>query len=568
MGYFINDIANETKTPAKVSLSGNPNFIRFESKEGVNKPVEISIDVIGTGYYLDDSDPNNQKFINVTEFKILEAKTNITHAMRGTSDISEITEDTFYIGPQLDFPVPGWPAWELYKTAESLMNALRQNSFIGNNFDISLPPVQNPDGTLRPGKIIKLKSKGSGNDYAFGITATDTRLYDSFLNIDGDPENTTSGDTISEGNDPVEIQLDIYSDTGVFLGENDKPNDSNAGTYIKTLSKSYANAPVWFDVNVLGAARHSTDFLNSEGWINTGTVRDFRFIAKRFVNDTGTYENTIFYYSNILYMMTGYKRGLEANDLSEYIYNTVENNIAKPLSNQPLLTHIKGQTQYFNFILSDPDRGVDLGASEYNIGIMYRLYSQSKKPIATVVSHEQNRKLFNIVNTIQLDIDNVIEEYGNIGYVEACLCRSGEQASESSKFNILPECLHKVNDFAFLNALGGWSSFNFPGTETTDFKASVNTIYKTQTPSHTISSEIESVYAKETEEQFTVQTMPIRKDVCDWLKELSSSVAVYELATKRYIVVDELNIKTETKDDLFRLEMKYHYSDRYNNLIV
>lgn len=574
MGYFINNIANETKTPARVSLSDNPNFIQFESKSGSNTPVEISINIISTGYYLDDSDPGNQKFINVTEFTIREAKTNNEYVLRGTSDISEITEDTFYIGPQLDFPIPGWPAWQLYQVAGSLRDALRRNDFIGSNFDISLPPVQNPDGTLSQGNVIKIKSKGSGDDYAFKIIASDSRLTENFFTVTGNPENTSSGDTISAGYNPVEVQIDIYQDTGVFPGEDDKPGDNNSGTYVKTLSKSYANRPIWFNTNVVDSNRHSIDFLNLEGWVNTGTVKDFRFIARRFINDVGKYENSVFYYSNVLYMITGYTRSLEHNNLSDYVFDTFEGNLVKPLANQPVLTHIKGQAQYFNFILSDPDRSKDLGDNEYSLGIIYRLYTQSKRFIADIPLHQQSRKLFNIVNTIRLDIDAAIGDHVNVGYVEVYLSRRYPNienpvvTSYPLKFNILPECLYKVNDFAFLNPLGGWSSFNFSGTETTDFKASTNSIYKTQTPDHTISSEIESVYTKETEEQFTAQTMPIRKDVCDWLKELSSSVAVYELSSKRYIVVDELNIKSDTKDDLFRLEMKYHYSDRYNNLIV
>ena len=316
MGYFIYKIADETKTPAKVSLSDNPNFIQFESEPSTNEPVEISIDVLRVGYHLDDSDPNNMKFINVTKFTIVEKKTNIEHPLKGTSDISDIDRDTFYLGPLLDLPIEGWPAWQNYQTAESLKNALQQNDFIGNNFDITLPPKENPDGSITRGNIIKLKSKGSGDNYAFKIIADDARLYDDFFTVTGNPENTTNGDSISEGYNPVEIQLDIYQDTGVFLGENDKPNNDNLGTYVKTLSKAYSYNPIWFNVNILDANIHSTDFLNSTGWIDTGTIKDFRFTAKRFTADSEKYEIATFYYSNVLYMLTCYKRNLELNDLS------------------------------------------------------------------------------------------------------------------------------------------------------------------------------------------------------------------------------------------------------------
>ncbi|SBW07338.1 hypothetical protein KL86DYS2_13146 [uncultured Dysgonomonas sp.] len=58
--------------------------------------------------------------------------------------------------------------------------------------------------------------------------------------------------------------------------------------------------------------------------------------------------------------------------------------------------------------------------------------------------------------------------------------------------------------------------------------------------------------------------MPVRREVCNWFKEMSASRMVYELATQRYIIVDEMNIKPNSKDELYRVEMKYHYSDSYN----
>ena len=443
---------------------------------------------------------------------------------------------------------------EKYRTAENIRECLMAHIFFRSNFRITVPVINN-DGVLENGDTVRIQSIGTGHQVAFSFDTLDA----SFIRLTGNPEDTINNDTISGGEGIVDMEIEMYRDTNVFLGMDDMPQTNQSiGIHLATLSKSYFDSPIWFDLNSLinSSKKISANFLNTEGWCDAGTLTDFRFTAR-------LAEGTQFYVSNVLFALTGYDRSLEENDLLNYIYNTQRKNITKPLTKQPTLTHIKGQRQYFNFILSDPERD---SPEEYNIGILYKLYSQSKRYIGDVIAHEQSHKLFNVANTIKLDIDGAIEGY-NAGYVEVYLCRDGVATSEPLSFRILPGFLYKVNDFAFLNSLGGWSSFNFSGTAATDFKTSTNTIYKTQTPSHTISSDIESVYTKEVDERFTVQTMPINESVCNWLKELSSSMAVYELSTKRYVIVDELNIRPNSSDELFRLEMKYHYSDKYNAII-
>lgn len=540
MGYFTRKIAKESKTPAIVSLSSNPNYIQFESlnDSALNKHINISLQIINTGIELDK-----------TEIIIIESESNIRHEFRGTRDRIEVNSTTFLVSEDKAI------------TAENIRACLMSDTFFRGNFSITIPVINN-NGIIENGDTIIITSIGTGFRYAFSFEYLDA----DFIKLTGDPTNTNNNDSIDSGEGDTEIEIELYENNSLFLGVDDTPqNNIPLGNYLVSLTKSYNNIPVWFDLNSLIGSRKvvSNEFLNKTDWSNAGTITGFRFIAKRF----DSISREAFYISNALFSITGYERNLEQNDLSDYVYDTDKMNIVKPLTTQPTLTHISGQNQYFNFILSDPDRNKNLGTEEYNLGINYRLYTQSKRFIAEVSAHSQSRKQFKIVNTVRLDIDKAIVDRDNIGIVEVYLSRMGTPISEPLSFNILPECLYKVNDFAFLNSLGGWSSFNFSGTETTDFKTSTNTIFKTQTPNHTISSEIESIYNKEVSEQFTVQTMPIKENVCNWLKELSSSIAVYELSTKRYVIVDELNIKPNSKDELFRLEMKYHYSDSYNALI-
>lgn len=570
MGYFIKglEIATETVTPAKVSLAGSPNYIEFSSNAtGTNKLVEMTLEVIGNGFIFNLTD---QKLDNFTKFTITEKRSGEQHVFEATTDISSIGGGVYYTGP---YSVSG-PTWSLNKIAEALKNTLQANSFIGNNFNILYPPIIDNEGKISYGTIIKLISKGSGSDYAFDFTPGDTAPPTQYLKVTG-PSVTVSNDSIGGGYNPVEVQLDLYKDTGVFLGEDDKPSGNNMGTLAMTLTKAYSYSPIWFNTNILEIKNIPIDFLNSSDWVNTGTINSSRFTARRLIGSNDYYDHSVFYYSPVLYTVAGYGRTLDENDLSDYVFDTQERSknpteikAVKPLTNQPEFFHIKGQTQYFNFILSDAEHSVNI-SKEYQFGIVFKIFSQSGRFIADVYDHFKARKSLYEVNTVKLNIDKAIEGYENAGKVEVYLSyryanETPVTISKPLKFNILPQCLHKVKDFAFLNRLGGWSSFNFAGVEQTDFKAEANTIFKTQTPHYSVSSEIESVYNKNVSEQLSVQTMPVTQEVCNWLKELSASKAVYELATKRYVIVDEMNIKPNSKDELFRVEMKYRYSDSYN----
>lgn len=538
MGYFTQEIAKESKTPEIVSLSSNPNYIQFENANDIsdNTYINLTLKIIDTGVS-----------VYKTKISVYESMSNVRHEFIGTRMSSEVNSTTFYISQNKAV------------TAENIRTCLMNNVFFRGNFLVTIPPI-NDNGTLKNGETIYIRSLGSGMQYLFNLD-----LDTDFIQKTGSPSDTFNNDSIDGGSGNVSILIDVYQNTNIFLGVDDKPmSNQPIGEYLETLSKSYYGVPIWFNLNsIIGSRKvYSNAFLDATSWCDSGTIIDFRFIAKRF---NGYYTDS-FYISNALYSITGYARTLEQNDLSDYVYDTEKMNIVKPLTTQPALTHITGQSQYFNFILSDPDRNKN-NVLEYDLGINYRLYTQSNRFIAEISqAQSQNRKRFNIVNTLKLDIDRIIRDYDKVGIVEVYLSRMSTPISEPLTFHILPECLYKVNDFAFLNSLGGWSSFNFGGTEATDFKTSVNTISKTQTPNYNISSEIESIYNKEVSEQFTVQTTPITESVCNWLKELSSSIAVYELSTNRYVIVDELNIKPNSKDDLFRLEMKYHYSDSYNAL--
>lgn len=548
----ISDIPFSIKTLVGYDGSANYDTNFIEVNEHYNNkvedvPISLKLNIIGKGFK-----ENN----NVTEFSIKENKTGEEYILKGTTNIKEIDNTTFYLGPRDHL---GNPTWSLTEITSSFANCLSLNKFLKSNFEISTPFI-NSGGEIQLKNEIHITSKGYGEDFTFSITPKDEALNEVFFNIaEGDPTISTSGDAISLGYKDTEIQLDIYKDTEIFLGENDL-NNLNSGSHIASLSKAYFGSPIWFDINTLQMKGYSTPSFYISDWWNTGTAQDIRFTAKRLISNDKYYTNDIFYYSSVFYAITGYNRNLEINDLSEYVYDMSKDKKIRPLTHQPTLNYIAKQSQYFNFILSDSNHKINSSV----LSLQYEMLSQSGKPIAKETDHNQIASSFHVVNTIKLDIDKWLTKYSNTGIVKVRLCRNDKIISEPLTFNILPSHLYNVNDYAFLNSLGGWSSFNFGDSKQVEFKTSANTYYSNHTPSTSIYDSIETVKNKTPDEKYTVQTMPISRQIADWLKEMSSSIAVYELSTGRYIVVDDLNIKHTSKDNLLRVEMKYHYSDSYN----
>lgn len=592
MGYFIKGFENiaDIEEPAQVSLSDNPNFITFSSKpiEDSNKNEE---DKHIRATFSIKKDLSEDLDFNITFKEGKYDRAGTSHKFEGTRDVSKVSDTVFFVDLN-----------DRVRTVNNFRECLMKNSFFGRNFHISPPfevkELENGKSEIVMNENISLIAKGEGSFYSFTFMEgyiAQTRWKNILEQIDGDTIGKNSNtDTIFGDSKQCQIYLDVYSDNDIFLGVDDKPlkayissenesyNKKNTkyGTYITSLSKSYVGQPLWFNLNAISSPAFVLPPTKTNKWENSGTIKDYRIIAQieREKEDrTGSNIKTgkvkePFFLSHIFYQLTGYDRTLEKNDLTAYVYNLQKNNQIKLLTTQPELTHTTGQHQYLNFILSDSERGSD---KPFKLGLLYKFYASHGGLIGETTDSLIDKNELNMVNTIRLNIDPHLATRPAAARVEVCLCRyeEGKEYMEEPKiqavsnplsFRVMPDCLYKVHDFAFLNRLGGWSSFNFSGTEKTDFKTKATTIYQTHTPDKTISSEIESVYGKEVSESFTVETMPIAREVCDWLRELSTSKAVYELSTGRYIIVDDLNIKHDTKDELFRMEMKYHYSDSYN----
>jgi len=582
MGYFSNDKIAGVDEPEKITLAHSPNFIRFFNKgnSSANVPVSLRLKIINTSFDGLTEDENDPEKIaeNFTKVSIIGANSELNCTLRGTYERNKANITTFYIARQGDL-VAGTNKVltrqeALSYTAQNLKACIMQNTFLRNNYNITVP-VELTNGliSLKENSEIEIVSKGYGPQYDLLINAHGsfiegfpvTNVKESYTEL-----KSKSTDTIDAGIGNYQIELDVYTDTGLFLGESDIPSLSPSGKYLTSLSKAYYGGSTWFDPNLLVSrkASFSADFIDARGWCNAGTISDYRFTAKR----TNGIHSEPFYYSEVLYIINGYDYTLQKNNISDYVFDTRLKKFIKPLTNRPATNYISGQKQYFNFILKDTLHSLQVPYKKSTIGILYKFKTQSGTFIDQTTAHLQTQEKFNIVNTVELDLDKMITQVlsknnnntKTIGRIEVFLCCDGIEVSQPIVYNIYPNSLHSLNNFAFLNRLGGWDSFNFDGINSGEFKTSAETIYETLMPGYHTYSKIESVAQKLVTEQKVVKSGPVPSDVVEWLRELSASTAVYELASKRYVIVDELVLKNNEQDNLFQVEMKYHYSDTFN----
>lgn len=453
--------------------------------------------------------------------------------------------------------------------AESVMNKLLENSFISKNMEVTLEESS-----------ISLSFKEGISPDRYEVYILTHPIYMSAI--------TTTDDPVDNGSGNSRISLDVFSDTGLFLGaESGSISENiNRGTYMTSLSKSYPGSSVWFELNTLigKKAGYSSAFLNKlesddadvkpKDWVDAGTLTDYQIIAKYF--DGCSYMPV--YYTTPRYVLNGYAYTLEPDDMDEYVVDLTARKDEreqlpkmKPLTTCLSRTHVVGQHHYFNFILKNSGRPA-LAVKPPSLALCYKMYTRSGVLIGSETGKQTAGADLNIVNTGLIRLDDYLPTYKDcrVGRIDVYLCGvypslPTELISAPLSFKILPECLHTVNDFAFLNRLGGWDSFNFGGSESSEFKTAPVSIYRTLRPDFSLHTEIESVAFKTVQEQKTVRTSPISYQTVEWSRELSASPAVYELSTKRYVIVSEMTLKYNSQDDLYQIDMKYRYSDTFNS---
>lgn len=529
MGYVTKDIAVITE-PKQLTLTALSNFIQFASKARTQSLYSATIKV-------------NAPTGDTSQILIVEPS-GAGHSFTGTTDPTLVGGAVYYI------------AADHTDTAENIRQTLLADAWVAANFTIKIPATWT--GTaLQNSDTLYITSNGYGAEFNIVLTAPNNTANAAYT-ITITNATSHNGDSISGEAVTAEISLDVYTDTGVFLGADDKPVSTAAlGNYAITLSKTYTGVPVWFDLNALFAqyGGYTVPPL-IPGWFKTGTLRTYRFIARV----TGI-NNYAFYLSNALYVLNGYGKASDPIDLTTYTYS---NSTIRLLTNKPRTTYIKGQREYLNFIFSDAQHGV-AGIDNWSLKIVYRAYSTVGAYIGSTYSDTVTRSNLNIVNTCVLRIDDALTAYPAAGLIKVALMRGNALISNDLEYTIRPAALHKLTQFTFLNRLGGWDSFNFDALPSDAVKVEFDTYTKTITPAHTKSDGIEAVYGAQLDDTITIDGAPVTDAVAEWLKELAASKAVFDSANN-YVLKSEFTLTISDGARNMQIPtMKYSLSETYTN---
>ena len=524
MGYVSKDIA-QINEPKKITLSGNPNFIRFSSKPHISTFCEAHLTVNAISITADIE--------TVTMLDITVKKTGQVFSFHGTTDKSKVSENVYFV------------ADTAADTVENLRQAMLKNTWLAANFEITIPFVASSSG-LTNGVKLYLISAGTGEEYNIGISAGNAYIL-VWVN-----ETSVKGDSISGEDAAIQIDLDVYADPRVDLGREVAPTESSLlGTFITTLSKTYMGGTLWFDLNaVFGDHIEHRVPKGAVGYFATGTLRAFRVVAM--VKGTN---NSPFYVSDALYLLNGRRSLLDAPDLSGYMYS--DGGSVKLLTNKPRTTYVRGQAEYLNFILAESGR-----FPEYSLLIRYDAYNTAGTLLGTVYGPEMKASDWaNTVLTCELDMSVVLDAFPNAGIIRVCLSRDNDVVSNEIEYEVRPECLHTLRQFSFLNSLGGWDAFNFDAALTDEIKPSIETYDKTITPYFQRGDSAETVYGVSLNNTFTVKGAPVPDTVAVWLKELAEARVILD-GGRNYIVIDEFTLQiSDDNKNMQQPTIKYHLSE-------
>lgn len=520
MGYVTKDIAIIGE-PKRVSLAALPNFLQFQSKPAAKVYLEVNLEVTAAPTVA-------ASLIKITE------PNGAVHNFTGTLDPDEVAGPVFLIST------------DLAETAENIRQALLSLDWLKANYEIFIPYVDNA-GTLENGTAITIKSKGTGLDYNLALTAPNNTGAYALVWVNA---TSVNADSISGENVTTDVQLEVYADLGVVLGEDDAPTSPEAlGRFVTSLSKTYAGAPVWFDVNALfnQYQKHKVP-AGPSGWVDAGTVKAFRVMAK-------VRGGVPFYQSGALYVINGYSRLSQAPDMEKYVFT---GGVVELLTKKPRTPYVYGQREYLNFILAKL-------AAPVTVGVSYRAYSTAGNLLGQVVAHQVSTADLDTVNTCILDIDQVIEAYPKAAIIRVGLVSGQYLISNDLEYEVRPECLHTLRPFTFLNSLGGWDAFNFDAPVKDEIKPTTETYTKTVTPAYGLGDSVETVYNVNLAETFTVEGAPVRDNVAAWLKEMAASKVILDENFNYLIKEDYALTLTAAAFNMQIPTIKYRLSETYTN---
>ena len=533
MGYLLKPIASITE-PMLVSLASQKNFFIVDPAAAIEKtPLTITIEVNAT-----PTAPTQNARLIITGSDGEKLRT-----LEGVTDTKKAEGNSFYLSDNKS------------ETAENIRNALLSDNWFASMFEAEIPVRFENNEPVTANSIV-IESKGAGAAYNITVTTPDKTLFA----ITHTPETgSRNNDAITGEAADTSIELDIYENTGVALGGDPRAATDTGGSRFISLQKTYSGRRLWFELNSLLSKKTTFNLPpagDNTGWFDTGTINDFRFTAK--VKDRNSYP---FYHSDVLYVLNGYDYPLAPFNPAPYIFNNER--VVALLSNKKNGKHVKGQKEYLNFILADSNKAIDLGEGEYNIGVECRLFDGQNRHITTVNHSDKSapRKAMKTVNSCEVDLTATLNDHPEATRAELYITRNSIAISEPLTLDILPEWLHRLNQFTFLNRLGGWDTFNADAETTVETKQTPLTFNKTHTPTLRKGDSLESVYRKEVTQSYSVKTAPLNTATRLWLQELVASPAILD-SERNYLIIEEVSLPITDNPQPFA--MKYRLTEKYN----
>lgn len=531
MGYILKNIANITE-PKQLSLSKLPNYVQFASLPANRVTLLITV-------YLGMVTEESQGLL-------IHTPSGTDYAFPATHDKAKAYGNVFYISELT------------VETAENVRQALLSNSWLADNFYITIPADWS-GSTPVVGQKIYIESKGAGDMYNITVTSPGDPGGDAFV-IEGVRPVSQANDSIVGEDSDTSIQVEVYTGNNIVFGRNDKPDTlERLGRMEATLRKTYAGAPVWFDLNALfgRATPHNLPPVSAIGapdWFDAGTAIGYRVIAK-----TSGVNNSTFYYSNALWAIAGGSRISDAPDMEPYIYSGGQ---VKLLTNRPRVKHMRGMRQYLNFILKreNPDEFYTT-----SLLVCFRAYTAGGQFLGQIFDQNLSGAINGLVNTCVLRADEVLGEFPEAALLKINLAKGNLLVSDTMELQVVPEHLHTLNYVSFINMIGGWDTFNFDAVSLSEVKPTNTTYFSPVTPSHRRGDGVETVLSVALDTPLTVDSAPVPDAVAEWAKEIAASPVVLDMHGN-YIIKDDFTVKIDPKTKNFQtITMKYHLSETYNN---
>lgn len=492
----------------EVTLVNNPSFIIFSGKGESTSPIptfELTVKQFSS----------SQELPSAAQLVFTETASGTIHTFQGTTNKNLISgnKNYFYINTN---PVI---------TCNNLVQALLGNSFFKSNFIFSVTNNK-----------VTLTGKRKNPNFSFSL------IYNtSFCSVNTANYVITNTNTLYNS----QVELDIYR------------NDE----FITTVSKSYIDGDVWFDINnilnrVMKAYPNCLFLPNNI--VDSGSTMKYKYHSKRIKDFNTEFIN----FSDNKYVVDGFFRTLEPNDINNYVYSPDADDEVDILTNKLNRIYNVGEDISANIIIKDS------GINNFKIGLLIKYYENNKLVNENIVDTDNGN---NLINSIYVTADKILVT-DRTQFIDVAFVRIPNESPDDYyeistyiRYTILRECNDSYG-FMFLNKLGGWDCYYFNSDFSTDFKTDATTSFKTLQPNYKVSDTYEKVERKEVSETFVIKSM-VDKETAEWLKELSTSKYVYSLFdNNRYVIVEDFDLSISDKD-LFEVTMKYVYADSYNTLI-